>query len=378
MNKIKKYLISIFLSILLINTAYGFAGMTSNKSTAQLDLINSTESDQDIILIQSLIEVDAVQLKSENKLFVRETLIFKNQGAMNFSGKLRTWLADGAEVVSQKENGAIVSQSIVQRRSMMDGAFEYALEPTLNGNILSWQDTISVISLPPLYIVEYVIPAEPKGIISKTKQYSKMFLYPTLVTKKQSIIVLKITLDKKESVDIRDENGNIISGSGNPREEDNSILYNWETPQFNEMNIAISSSTVTPSAIAGYVIPGLLIILVFLYPVIRKKNEKIRSFEEKIRTSLKRTETVEETAGETGGNIVGETATPEPVETEDTEFEGKTKEELEVMKDETLSRLGELNTEYESGNMLDEEYEELRKSHQERIDKITGRIEKPG
>lgn len=48
------------------------------------------------------------------------------------------------------------------------------------------------------------------------------------------------------------------------------------------------------------------------------------------------------------------------------------------MKDETLSRLGELNTEYESGNMLDEEYEELRKSHQERIDKITGRIEKPG
>lgn len=379
MKKIKQYLISIFLITLLINTAYGFAGMTSNKSTVQPDLINSTESDQDIVLVQHLIEVDAVQLQLENKLFVRETLIFKNQGAMNFLGKLRIWLADGAEVVSQGQNGAIVSQSIVQRRSMMDGTFEYALQPTLNGNILSWQDNIGVNSLPPLYIVEYVLPAEPKGTISKTKQYSKMFLYPTLVTKKPGNIVLKITRDKKESVDIRDENGNSLSATGNPREEDNSILYNWETPQFNEINIAISSSTVTPSGIAGYVILGLLIILVFSYPVIRKKNEKIRAFEEKIRNSLKPKETVEETIEETGEEAIEETATLESVETvEDTEFEGKTREELEAMKEETLSKLSELNKEYESGNMLDEEFEELRKSHHERIDKITRRIEKSG
>lgn len=379
MKKIKQYLISIFLIILLTNTVYGFPGMTSNKSKAQPDLINSTESDQDIILIQSLIEVNAVQLKSENKLFVRETLIFKNQGAMNFSGKLRTWLADGAEVVSQRENGAIVKQNIVQKRNMMDGTLEDTPQPTLNGNILSWQGEINATGLPPLYIVEYVLPAEPKGTISKTKQFSKMFLYPTLVTKKPNSIVLKITRDKEESVAIKDENGNSITASGTPREEDNSILYNWEIPQFNEMNIAISSSAVTPSGIAGYVILGLLIVLVFSYPVIRKKNEKIRSLEEKIRTSLKRKETVEETAEETGGEVVEETTTPEPVETgEDTEFEGKTGEELEVMKDETLSRLNQLNKEYESGNMLDEEYEELKKSYQERIDKIKRRIEKPG
>ncbi|MCZ7398806.1 MAG: hypothetical protein O8C62_03855 [Candidatus Methanoperedens sp.] len=378
MKKIKQYLISMFLIILLINTAYGFPGMTGNISTTQPGLINSTESDQNIVLVQSLIEVDAVQLKSENKLFVRETSIFKNQGAMNFSGKLRTWLADGAEVVSQKETGAIVNQSIVQRRSMMDGTFEYALQPTLNGNILSWQDNISVKSLPPLFIVEYVLPAEPKGTISKTKQYSKMFLYPTLVTKKPNSIVLKITLNKEESAAIKDENGNSISSSGNPREEGNSILYGWESPQFNEMNVAISSSTVTPSGIAGYVILGLLIILVFSYPFIRKKNEKIRSLEEKIRNSFKRKETVKETTGETGGEVAGETITPEPVETEDTEFEGKTREELEVLKDETLSKLSELQKEYESGNMLDEEYEELRNSNQKRIDKISKRIEKSG
>ncbi len=362
MKKIKQYLISMFLIILLINTAYGFPGMIGNKSTAQPDLINSTESDQDIILAQSLIEVDAVQFQSQNKLYVRETLIFKNSGTMNFTGSLRTWVPDGTEVIR------------IEKSEMMMGANPENLTWKPNGNIISWQGEINAITVPPLYTVEYVLPAEPKGTI----QYSKMFLYPTLVTKKPNSIVLKITLNKDESAAIKDENGNSISVSGNPREEGNSILYDWESPQFNEMNVAISSSTVTPSGIAGYVILGLLIILVFSYPFIRKKNEKIRSLEEKIRNSLKRKENVKETAEETGGEIAEETTTPEPVETEDTEFEGKTGEELEVMKDETLSKLSELNKEYESGNMLDEEYEELKRSYKERIDKIKKRIEKPG
>ncbi|MFZ3060365.1 MAG: hypothetical protein WA102_11605 [Candidatus Methanoperedens sp.] len=368
MKKIKQYIISIFLIILLINTAYGFAGMTSNKSTVQPDLVNSTESDQDIVLVQNLIEVDAIQFKAQNKLYVRETLIFSNRGTMNFSGFVRTWVQDGVEEIR------------VGKIEMTMGAMPEPLVWKQNGNIISWQDYLkSNDRIPPLYIVEYVLPAEAKGTFIKTKQFSKMFLYPTLVTKKPNSIVLKITRDKEEDVAILDDKGNSISASGNPREEDNSILYNWETPQFNEMNIAISSSAVTPSGIAGYVILGLLIILVFSYPVIRKKNEKIRVFEEKIRTSLKRKETVEETVEETGGEAIEETATLESAETvEDTEFEGKTGEELEAMKEETLSKLSELQKEYESGNMLDEEYEELRKSSQERIDKITRRIEKSG
>jgi hypothetical protein len=372
MNKIKQYLISTFLIILLINTAYGFAGMTTDKSTEQPDLINSTESDQDVILVQNLIEVDAVQFKAQNKLYVRETLIFSNRGTRNFSGFLRIWVPDGVEEIR------------VGKIEMAMGAMPEPLVWKQNGNIISWQGFLkSNDRLPPLYIVEYVLPAEAKGTIIKTKQFSKMFLYPTLVTKKPNSIVLKITKDKEESVAIKDENGNSITASGTPGEEDNSILYNWEIPQFNEMNIAISSSAVTPSAIAGYMILGLLIILVFSYPVIRKKYEKIRSLEEKIRDWLKPKETVEETAGETGGEVVEETIPPEQVEPvarveEDTEFEGKTREELEVLKDETLSKLSELKKEYESGNMLDEEFEELRKSTQERIDKITGRIEKLG
>ncbi len=362
MKKIKQYLISLFLIILLINTAYGFPGMTGNNSTAQQDLINSTESDQDIMLVQSLIEVDAVQLQSQNKLYVRETLIFRNSGTMNFIGSLRTWVPDGTEGIR------------IGKSEMTMGANPEFIAWKQNGNIISWQGEINATALPPIYTVEYVLPAEPKG----TKQYSKMFFYPTLVTKKPNSIVLRITLNKDESAAITDENGNSISSSGNPSQANNIIQYGWESPQFNEMNVAISSSSATPSGIADYVILGLLIILVVSYLFFRKKNEKIRSFEEKLRNSLKRKENVKKTAEETRRKVAAETKKPEPVKrVEDTKFKGKTREELEVMKDETLSRLSELNKEYESGNMLDEEYEELKKSYQEKIDKITGRKEKP-
>lgn len=40
-----------------------------------------------------------------------------------------------------------------------------------------------------------------------------------------------------------------------------------------------------------------------------------------------------------------------------------------------LSKVGELDKEYKSGNLLDEEYEELRKPYQEKIEKINRRIE---
>ncbi len=345
MKKIKQYLISMFLIILLTNTTYGFPGMTGNIS-AQSGLINSTASDQDITLAMSLIEVDAVQFQSQNELFVRETLIFNNSGTQNFNGSLRIWVPD--------ETGGIR----IDRSEMAESANPESIAWEQNGNTISWQGEINATAVPPIYAVEYVLPVEPNG----TMQYSKMFPFPM---QKPNSIVLRITLNKDESAAITDENGNSISSSGNPTEEDNSILYGWEFPQFNEINVAISSSTPASSGITGYVILGLIIILVVSYLFIRKKSEKIRSFEEKIRNSLKRKETVKETAKETRRKVAAEK--PEPVKRADTEFEGKTRDELQIMKDETLSMLSQLNKEYESGNMLDEEYEELKKSYRKEL-----------
>lgn len=381
-------IIPIFLIIFLTNSAFGFAGMTASNSTAQPDLNNITESDQDIVLVQSLIEVDAVQLQSKNKLFVRETLIFKNQGAKNFFGSLRIWVPDGAEIVRQDDAGEVIRQDVVQRRYMMNGTLEYPLQPIWNGNIISWKDKIDAVGLPPLYIVEYTLPAEPKGTLTKAEHYSKKLLYPTL-TKQPASIVLKVIKSKDERITITDEKGESISASGDPRDEDDSVLYGWDMPEFKELNIEISKPAVTPAGIAGYVILGIVIVLVISYPVIRKKSGKIQAIEEKIRSSLKREEaeeTAEEAVEEISEETIEETPSEVPAEAgetvspveEDTEFEGKTREELENLKNEMLSKLSELDKEYASGNLMDEEYDELRKSYQKKAERITKKLEQHG
>ena len=388
MTMIKKCIFSMFLIALLINTAYGFAGMNTDKSAAQPDLVNTTESDQDIILVQQLIEVDAVQMASDNKIFVRETLIYKNVGNKNFSGLLRTWVPDGAEIAWQGDEGKISMQNLIQRRNMMDGALEYPIQLARNGNIISWKDKIDTTGLPPLYVVAYILPGKPEGTLTKAKHYSKILLYPTL-TKQPGSIVLKVIKSKEESVTVTDEKGSSISTTGNPKEEDNSVLYGWQTPEFTEFRIEISKPAVTPAGIAGYLILGLVIILVLSYPLIRKKSGKIQALEEKIRTSLKREETeesyeeeseetVEEGIEETTSGVLEEGGEEIVPAAEDTEFEGKNRDELEALKNETLDKLDELKKDYESGNLLDEEYEELRRPLQEKVGIISRRIEQLG
>ncbi|MDO9097790.1 MAG: hypothetical protein Q7U60_06690 [Candidatus Methanoperedens sp.] len=390
MTRIKQYIFSIFLIAFLINTAYGIAGMNTGNTTEQPDLVNTTESDQDIVLVQSLIEVDVVQLSSENKIFVRETLIYKNVGNKNFSGLLRTWVPDGAEIAWQGDDGRISMQNAVQRRNMMDGALEYPIQLTQKGNIISWKEQISVTGLPPLYVVAYILPGEPEGTLTTAKHYSKVLLYPTL-TKQPASIVLKVIKSKEESVTVTDEKGSRISTSGNPREEENSVLYGWEMPEFKEFRIEISKPAITFAGIAGYLILGLVIILVLSYPFIRKKSEKIQALEEKIRNSLKREETeetyeeapeetvdeVEDAIEDTTSDVMAEEGGEVPPAAEDAEFEGKTREELENLKNEMLSKLAELDKDYESGNLMDEEYEELRKPYQEKAERITKKIELP-
>ncbi len=386
MKKSIRYTIPIFLIIFLINPAFGFAGMTANESTAKPDPNNTTGSDKDIVLVQHLIEVDAVQLQSENKLLVKETLVFKNNGAKNFSGLLRTWVPDGAEIIWQKDNGEIVRQSVVQRMNMMDGRFEYPLQPTLKENIVSWTDIIDTKSLPPLYAMQYLLSAEPKGTLTQTKHYSKTLLYPTFSIKQPSIFVLKIIKNEDETVTFTDEMGNSIPASEDPTDKGR---YTWEMPEFKEINVEISKPAITPAGIAGYVILGIVILLVISYPIIRTRSEKIQALEEKIRNSLKRKETEEteeeadegtgeETIEETISEAQAEAGEEVPPAAEDTELEGKTSEELENLKTEMLSKLGELDKEYESGNLLDEEYDELRTSYQQKVEKITRRLEQPG
>ncbi len=366
------YLILVFLIFLSLNTAFGFAGMARNNSSNEAaQLTDTIESDRDIVLLQHLIEIDTVRFQAENRLYVKETLIFKNIGTKNFSGTLRTWVPDGIEGIS------------VGKIAMVAGSGITPVQAVQNGNIVSWSAEMEINALPPMFSVEYVQTAEPKGALSRGQTYSKKFTYPTLINYRYQdrpdlpAVVIKVTKLEDSTITFTDENGNKIS-TQDVSEDGNSIISRFSSPAFKELTIEVSKSKVTASGIMGYVILGILILIVFSYPVLRKKSEKLQAFEEKLKNSLKREEESEEEPGkeiteevveeEPGEEITEEAVEVEPGEEED--ISGKSKDELEIEKNRVLSKLDELEKDYSSGNLLDEEYEELKGTYKAKIKEI--------
>ncbi len=385
MKKINTFIIIVLVIALLTNPVFGYAGMGGNNSGVNmgnitqnepenLDPANITESDLNIMLIQHLIEVDAARFEDQNRIYVRETIVFKNIGDMNFQGTLRTWVPDGSEAVKVGRAPMVMDGSVVPINAIQ------------NGNIISWQDLIKINNQPfPMYTLEYVVPAQAEGSISKSRHYTKKFIFPTLITKVPSNVVVKVTKGKDESVIIKDEKGNNLQSSGRPTDEDNSVLYTFDAPQFKEIDIEFSSA-LGLSQIAPYLIFGILIVIVLAYPVIRKKSTKLQEIEERIKNSLKREpegeeeqETYEEGSKDEADQDDAEEE-PEEIEEEystheDKDLLGKSKDELETEKNELLSKLEKLEKDYASGDLIDEEYEELRNSYQKKLKKIERRIE---
>jgi len=366
MNIFKKYLISIFLIVLLINTAYGFAGMTGNTTPVPQDtavqkpqdLKNATDSEQDIIMAQHLIEFDAVQLQSENKLFIRETLIFRNIGIKDFYGPLKTWLPDSSGNIK------------VSKSEMMTGGGLIPVDFNKNGNIISWQDYIEQNSkLPLLYVVEYTVNMEP-GASSITGTYTKKLAIPTLLNYRYMgkpdlpALVIKITKPQESSIKLFDENRNEIT-TGEVDEAGDIIRF--YSPQFKEINIEISKSSAISAVkndYAVYVVIGILIVLVLLYPYISKKLKrgeagkasKVTSDAGKS-VSLKSPGIAPVTSGP--GKSREDRSKPgnNSVRSEK-ELKGNSDTEPDPLKKELDMQLKELETRYKSGDLLDEEYED--------------------
>lgn len=369
MKKINLFIISILLITLLTIPVFGFPGMGGNTSgttsgnisqTGQMiDLANATQSDQYIEISSHLIEVDANLYAPQNKLFVRETILFRNRGTKVFSGSLKTWAPSGIEDVK------------VMKAQMVADIGGQSVPPVLNGNILSWQDIIDVNSVV-MYVIEYNISVEPKGSIT----YSKKLLYPTFINYKYiaspgyPAFLLKVSRTSDSSITLTDENQNKIT-SEDFTEQSDSVLYRFVDARFNEINIEISKSPFDISKIAIYLVIGILIILVLAYPVIRKKSPKLMEIEEKIRNSLKK----EPGTGETEEEVPPEEREKEQEEkpTSKPDLSGKADDKLEDEKNELRSKLDKLEKDYASGNLIDEEYEELRNSYQQQLKDINKR-----
>jgi hypothetical protein len=357
MNIFKKYLISIFLMVLLINTAYGFPGMGGNNTTiaqntgiqTPLDLKNATESDQDIIISQHLIEIDALQLQSENKLFIRETLIFKNIGLKDFYGSLRTWLPDGNENIK------------LSKSEMMQGGEMTTLDFNKTGNIISWQEYIEKnSSLPPLYYVEYVVAQEAS---SGNESYSKKLLSPTLINYKygSSPFVIIIKKANESSVKFFDENRNEIKPVDS---DENGGIYRFSPSQFKEVNVELSKSSVIPAAKQNYtvyVVIGILILLVLVYPYISSKLKRGKSDKtSKVTSSSNAGKSREEKSRSVNNS-------PEE------KLKGNSDADMDPLRKELGLKLKELETKYKSGDLLDEEYEDEKNAIQNKLKSINKR-----
>ncbi len=342
MKTIDQAVITILLIALLTNPVFGNEGMAGNISPAttgnitqndqnSIDLANTTQSDQNIEISLHLIEVEADRPDLQDKLYVHETIVFRNAGTKIFSGALKTWVPDG------------VLEIKVTKAIMMAETEGQPLRTVQNGNIISWQDYIEA-NDHPMYKIEYILSAEPKGTITKSKYYSKKLLYPTLINYKYSpspgypVFILKVAKSKDSSITLLDENRNKIIAQ-DVNEEDSSIISTFSEIQFKEFNVEISKTSFDLSQIAIYLMIGLLIVLVLTYPVIRKKSPKLMEFEEKIRNALKR------------------------------EPDSEEQQENEEEKRELVAKLEELEKDYASGNLIDEEYEELKNSYQKKLKK---------
>jgi hypothetical protein len=366
MNLLKKCLISIFLIVFLINTACGDPGMVGGNATTipqnmtiqqttsiekPLDLKNATESDQDIVMVQHLIEYDAVQLQSENKLFIRETLTFKNLGTKDFYGPLRTWLPDGSEKIK------------VIRSEMMSDGRSIPLEFETNGNIISWKEFVQQNSVKFLYVIEYTFSLEP-GKSSITGIYSKKLGYPTLINYKYvkigsdlAPLVVKITKPQESSIKFFDENRNEITLDA---DETGDIYRRNEPPQFKELNIEISKSSAISEVnkdYVVYVVIGILILLVLLYPYISSKLKKGGAGKTlKVTSSSYAGKSKEERSGSSNN----------PVRPEE-ELKGISDTENDPLRKELGLKLKELEAKYKSGDLLDEEYEEEKNAIQNKL-----------
>ncbi|MFA4957876.1 MAG: hypothetical protein WC556_12975 [Candidatus Methanoperedens sp.] len=336
-----------------MNTAYGYAGMGDNTTTIAQetviekpqDLKNATDSDQDIIMAQHLIELDAVQFQSENKLLIRETLIFKNMGSKDFYGSLMTWLPDGIENIKLSKSEMMTSGEIIP------------LEFNKTGNIISWQGYVEQNKIASfLYYVDYIASMGP-GASSITGIYSKKLAYPTLIKYDYNklnnpdllALVIRITKPNESSVKFLDENRNEITPVVS---DENEGIYRFSSIQFKEINVELSKSSPSPAAkqdYSGYTGPiiviGLLILLVLLYPYISKK--------------LKRGE---EKSG-SGNNSVRSKG----------ELKGKSDIDLDSPRKELGLKLKELEEKYKSGDLLDEEYEDEKNAIQNKLKSINKR-----
>jgi uncharacterized protein (UPF0333 family) len=329
-------------------SGYAFAHYASNNSTGMIGNTSISSNVVEIIIVQHLIEVD--HLKNEGYLTVSETIIFRNVGTQNYTGPIYTWLQDDAfNLVVTKNTMAMDSQGIAITSFQVDD------------NIIGWDDSIqSSMGMPSMYHLEYMIPVDPDIEKDGSIDFIKKITVPATVNYNYvpmtGMYALVINTIRLENTGIMITDGEGVEIEPDLIEEANNLKkYNWVSPSFDQICIEISESKSGGSSTILYAGIILVIIGVVGYFLLKRNGQK----EEKVKHE-----------GEDAAQYINE----EEVLTEK-DIENYSLNELKTAKKAVSRVLRELDDDFSSSIISEDEYDTIRSNYKKKAVDITKRIE---
>jgi len=356
MSSIKSIIFfSTVLILVLISSfpaAYAFADYASNNntsnSTSMMGNTSTSSNVVEIIIVQHLIEVD--HLINEDYLTVSETIIFRNVGTQNYTGPIYTWLQDDAfNLIVTKNTMAMDSQGIAITSFQVDD------------NIIGWNDSIqSSMGMPSMYHLEYMIPVDPDKEIKGSIDFIKKITVPVTVNYNyvpmtgMYALVINTIQPENTAITITDCDGveiepDLVEGVNNMKK------YSWVSPSFAQVCIKISESRSGGSSTILYAGIILVIIGIVGYFLLKGNGQK----EEKVTYE-------DEVAAEY--NAEEEMLTKKDIE-------NHSLDELKAAKKAVSRVLRELDDDYSSGIIPEDEYNTIRSNYKKKAVDITKRIE---
>jgi hypothetical protein len=331
-------------------SGYAFAHYAPNNSTGNsTGMIGNTSISSnvvEIIIVQHLIEVD--HLENEGYLTVSEMIIFRNVGTQNYTGPIYTWLQDDAfNLVVTKNTMAMDSQGIAITSFQVDD------------NIIGWDDSIqSSMGMPSMYHLEYMIPVDPDIEKDGSIDFIKKITVPATVNYNYvpmtGMYALVINTIQLENTGIMITDGEGVEIEPDLIEEANNLKkYNWVSPPFDQICIEISESKSGGSSTILYAGIILVIIGVVGYFLLKRNGQK----EEKVKR---------EDAAQYNNE--------EEVLTEK-DIENYSLNELRAAKKAVSRVLRELDDDFSSSIISEDEYDTIRSNYKKKAVDITKRIE---
>jgi hypothetical protein len=357
----------VFLLVLMISlpTAGAFPQYASNYTSGGMGTTTiSTSYGNHIIILSHLIEIDLIS--NPGYLKVSETMIFRNIGYENYTGPIYSWL-----------QGNAFNQILIKEEMGMEGQGISIETFQVDNNVIGWNDIFPInISMPSLYRLEYMVPAEPSDKKTGLVTFSKKLKHPTTVNydympmSGMAVLVIKITKPDETTITITDSEGTPIQADL-VEEINNIATYNWIQPQFDGLSIEMKESTSDGSVFILY--SGLVLIFIGIvsYFLLRDRRSAIKGFKEKLHGSSIQDEDIYLEMDE---DEKEESSRHEVLNKKD--IENLNPDELNSAKKAIYKVIMELDDDFSKGIISEHEYDAIRKKYKKKAMDIKKCIDK--